>query len=225
MDELFTIGKGSLPFIELLNTERKAKLMDAIIGKLNGEEPTINDKPTDIVWNALVAENEQFALIYSLSKVLQFNTDESERNKKKVDAKASTKEKKERVADFVEDNPSVKEAFRRFSQMREQIGKPLSTVGRNRARIKLERLSEGKADLAVAIIEQSIENLWEGLYELNDKQPEKTGGAGRSAKVQNAFGFSTERTDNDLNAAVWERIRAQWAAEDEEEKGGTECSN
>ena len=94
--------------------------------------------------------------------------------------------------------------------MRDSINKPLSTIAKTKALRKLERLSNGDTDKAVAILDQSTDSFWEGLYDL----PENQTVGQRNPKVQAAYGFSTER-NTDLNSIVWEQIRKGWEEDGE----------
>ena len=57
-------------------------------------------------------------------------------------------------------------AFADYVAMRKQIKKPMSDRAIELAISKLEKLSKGDNDMAIAILEQSILGSWQGLYEL-----------------------------------------------------------
>ena len=66
-------------------------------------------------------------------------------------------------------------AFKAYVQMRVKIKKPMTDRAIELAMKELEKLSGGDADTAVAILEQSILNSWQGLFALRDRQ-QKVGG-------------------------------------------------
>lgn len=66
-------------------------------------------------------------------------------------------------------------AFKAYVQMRVKIKKPMTDRAIELAMKELEKLSGGDADTAVAILEQSILNSWQGLFALKDRQ-QKVGG-------------------------------------------------
>ena len=165
-------------------------------------------------------ENEKVRLITKSSLVKMDTTVNQERLKEKVDANASTKEKKERKTSPLMADAFVFDAFQDWEKMRKQIKKPLTDLAKTRAVNKLEKLSGGDKDKAIAILEQSTDHCWQDLYELKteDEPPAKTADLppNRSAKVQTAYGFGTERKDVDYNKMVWERIRQGWAEQEQE---------
>lgn len=82
----------------------------------------------------------------------------------------------ELMADSPELNQDfVKEAWDSYAEMRKKIHKPIATY--ETARLcakKLKKLSAGDPIRAVKILEQSIENSWQGLFELRP-EGNKTG--------------------------------------------------
>ena len=67
------------------------------------------------------------------------------------------------------------DAFRSYVQMRVKIKKPMTERAVELAMKELEKLSGGDADTAVAILEQSVLNSWQGLFPLKGAQ-QKVGG-------------------------------------------------
>ena len=211
---VFVITEDMSAFIDLLNDERRAKLVGAIYAFLKGEKPDGLDDATSLVFRAFVKESDAYnnarALHHPTTNQDVITEELKKENKEKV-AKA-TKEKKERNEFPLLENPSVAEAWKRFSRMRDSINKPLSTIAKTKALRKLERLSNGDTDKAVAILDQSTDNCWEGLYELPEDKTQTVGQ--RTPRVQAAYGFSTER-NTDLNSIVWEQIRKGWEEDGE----------
>lgn len=63
------------------------------------------------------------------------------------------------------DNTDLDSAFCDFVSMRKKIKKPLTTNALNRAKRKLESLSNGDIQLAILILYQSTDHCWQDLYE------------------------------------------------------------
>lgn len=212
------IQGSNIALLDLLNDERKARLLDAICAVIRGNEPTHLDEATDIVFRSIIRDNETVCPITKSSLVLDVIPEDQERNKKKVSPNGDTKEKKERTTSPLMTDDAVLAAFQEWERMRKMIKKPLTDLAKTRAVSKLEKLSGGDTDKAVAILEQSVDHCWQDLYELKTGDAAKqTSPPQRNAKVQTAYGFGTERKETDYNAAAWARIRQQWAEDDAEE--------
>ena len=208
------ISSNNIALLDLLDEARKAKLVDAICARLRGEEPHGLDEATKIVFESITRDNEKVSPITMSSTTKNLITENQERNKEKK----AKEEKKERTFSPLMSDPLVSDAFQDWEKMRKQIKKPLTDLARTRAVNKLEKLSGGDLDKAMAILEQSTDHCWQDLYELKDeakKQPQQLPPQ-RSAKVQTAYGFGTERKDVDYNALAWERIRQGWKENEEE---------
>lgn len=80
------------------------------------------------------------------------------------------KVKKEPPCYFPTDE-KLNEAFNRFIEHRKKLKKPMDEYKCELAVNKLNKLSSGDNDLAIAIIEQSISEGWQGLFEL--KKPKE----------------------------------------------------
>jgi hypothetical protein len=74
------------------------------------------------------------------------------------------------------DNPELNSAFMDFLKMRKQIKKPMTDLAIKRAVTKLQKLSEipfsneMDEELAIKILNQSVDNCWQNLYELKEKE-------------------------------------------------------
>ena len=66
-------------------------------------------------------------------------------------------------------------AFKSYMNMRVKIKKPMTDRAIELAMKELEKLSGGDADTAVAILEQSILNSWQGLFALKDRKTNNGG--------------------------------------------------
>lgn len=67
------------------------------------------------------------------------------------------------------------DAWEKFEKHRAEIGKPLTKVGRNRARILLERLYREHGMDPAAVIQQTIDHAWVGLHPLKGGADGKSG--------------------------------------------------
>lgn len=216
---VFAIGDENCGFIEMLNDEKKARLLDAICATVLGGEMPPLDEATTIVFRVLQRDSEKLSPITKSSLVTDVVTEDQERNKEKVCTNVHTKEKKERMPDSILADQAVSAAFAEFEKMRKMIKKPLTDLAKTRAINKLERLSNNDPGTAVAILNQSVDHCWQDLYELKEEPIAESRHElprQRSEKIQKAFGFSTERTDVDYNKIAWERIRQGWAEDSQE---------
>ena len=212
---MFTIGDENCGFIEMLNDEKKARLLDAICATVRGGEIPPLDEATNIVFRVLQRDSEKFSPITKSSQTLDVITEDQERNKEKVCTNVHTKEKKERMADSILADQTVFAAFTEFEKMRKMIKKPLTDLAKTRALSKLERLSGGAPDKAVAILNQSVDHCWQDLYEVKTEERRETQKM-RNANVQRLYGFSTERMPGnpdyvDYNKLALEKIKRDYA--------------
>lgn len=77
------------------------------------------------------------------------------------------KDKKERDTYYPNDE-KLNQTFADYVAMRKQIKSPMTDRAVELAMSKLEKLSGGDNDKAIAILEQSIMNSWKGLFELKE---------------------------------------------------------
>ena len=67
------------------------------------------------------------------------------------------------------DDPNLDSAFKEFLSMRTKIKKPLATEKAfSRLKNKLEDLSGGDTDMAIAILNQSVDHCWSDVYGLKN---------------------------------------------------------
>ena len=70
----------------------------------------------------------------------------------------------------------LESAFQEYLTMRKKIKKPICTeMALRRAMNTIERLSKGDNDLAVKILNQSVDHCWQGLFELKEDSSNKLG--------------------------------------------------
>ena len=105
--------------------------------------------------------------------------------------KESKKEKIGKLEETIED----------FEKMRKSIKKPLTERAKKILLLKLNELSNNDEELAIKILEQSILNSWQSIYEL------KEGGTGGSKKYKTSFGTTNdkhnEKTDRTHDGEGW----------------------
>lgn len=90
-----------------------------------------------------------------------------ERKRKEIKEKKTDKEDKHPLQiDF--DN-----AFDDFVKMRKEIGKKITERGQELIKNKLRKLSGNNIVKATAILNQSIENSWQGVFELKESTPQE----------------------------------------------------
>ena len=60
-------------------------------------------------------------------------------------------------------------ALKDFINMRTRIKKPLTSLAKTRLLNKLEELSKGDENLKIAILNQSVDNCWQGIFALKEE--------------------------------------------------------
>lgn len=98
-----------------------------------------------------------------------------------IDKNSIVKDSKEKDIDksiskkktvYYPDDEMLESAFQEYLTMRKKIKKPICTdMALHRAMNTIERLSKGDNDLAVKILNQSVDHCWQGLYVLKDSEP------------------------------------------------------
>lgn len=71
-------------------------------------------------------------------------------------------------------NTDLSNAIKDFIDMRKRIKKPLTDRALNILFVKLDTLSDGNDSNKIKILENSILNCWQGIFELKPEQKEKT---------------------------------------------------
>ena len=84
---------------------------------------------------------------------------EKEKEKEKENKKENIKEKKPTALDDV---------LVEFKKMRKEIKKPITDRWLELVKMKLEKMYPGREDLQRMCLEKSIENSWQGVFELNN---------------------------------------------------------
>lgn len=135
--------------IETINEQKTTRLnivnFDTYNTQRNDDE-TINErKPTR-------SRNDDETILTPNKNVKNVKNDKEEKNNKPLPREWMS----ENLLKTLED----------FKTMRKQIKKPLTDAGAELILNKLEKLSNKEPDTARAILEQSIENSWQGIFEL-----------------------------------------------------------
>lgn len=114
----------------------------------------------------------------NVKNIKNVNNDKNEKNvKKEKDITNVISQKKV----YYPNDELLNDAFKEFLSMRNKIKKPLCTPrGITRIMNKINTLSGGDNDLAVKILNQSVDHCWQDVYELktNDKQDRQGFGSG-----------------------------------------------
>lgn len=67
---------------------------------------------------------------------------------------------------FCTGSPALDDALRGFEEMRKKLRKPLTDRAKKLTLGKLEKLAPGNEEMQIAILDQSVENSWQGVYRL-----------------------------------------------------------
>lgn len=67
------------------------------------------------------------------------------------------------------ENKALDKAFSDYVEMRKKIKKPMTDRAVELAKSKLDKLSKGNVNMAIAILNQSVLNSWQGLFELKER--------------------------------------------------------
>ena len=103
------------------------------------------------------------------------NNDKELKNDKNIKEKDITNVISKKKS-YYPDDELLDEAFNEYVTMRKRIKKPICTdKALHRAMNALEKLSGGDNDLAVEILNQSVDHCWQGLFELKEDNSNKQG--------------------------------------------------
>lgn len=67
---------------------------------------------------------------------------------------------------FCTGSPALDDALHGFEEMRKKLRKPLTDRAKRLTLGKLEKLAPGNEEMQIAILDQSVENSWQGVYRL-----------------------------------------------------------
>ena len=113
------------------------------------------------------------------------NAEQTDANKRKAkqskekQSKAEEKKAKETIfADFASGDADLLSALQDFEAMRNRIKKPMTDQAKKRLVTELEKLAPGDRDAQIAILHQSEDHCWAGVFALKDDrsyQPSRSG--------------------------------------------------
>ena len=90
----------------------------------------------------------------------------SQDNRKEIATELDIKKEEKRIKNKYYEDSELDKAFADYCDMRKFIKKPMSDRAIELAKGKLDKLSNGDKETAIAILNQSIEHSWQGLFEL-----------------------------------------------------------
>ena len=138
-------------------TDEKAKLLL----KENGSYSLSSGEPIN---DTRLAKQEEKAC----SRLASGSQNKEEKTKKAAEPK--------KPVVYYPNDSLLDEAFKNYVAMRVKIKKPMTDRAIELAIKKLDKLSGGDTDTAIAILEQSVLNSWQDLYELKGNNRQKVGG-------------------------------------------------
>lgn len=113
------------------------------------------------------------------------NAEQTDANKRKAkqskekQSKADEKKAKETIfADFASGDADLLSALQGFEAMRNKVKKPMTDQAKKRLVTELEKLAPGDRDAQIAILHQSEDHCWAGVFALKDDrsyQPSRSG--------------------------------------------------
>ena len=132
-------------------------------GNSNGNtDRTLTETPTETVTK-------------HIQECKECNNDKELKNDKNIKEKDITNVISKKKSYYPNDE-LLDEAFNEYVTMRKKIKKPICTdKALHRAMNTLEKLSGGDNDLAVKILNQSVDHCWQGLFELKEDSSNKQG--------------------------------------------------
>ena len=114
------------------------------------------------------------------------NAEQTDANKRKAkqskekQSKAEEKKAKETIfADFASGDADLLSALQGFEAMRNKIKKPMTDQAKKRLVTELEKLAPGDRDAQIAILHQSEDHCWAGVFALKDDRPYQPSRNGR----------------------------------------------
>lgn len=99
---------------------------------------------------------------------------------KEKQSKAEEKKAKQTIfADFASGDADLLSALQDFEAMRNKIKKPMTDQAKKRLVTELEKLAPGDRDAQIAILHQSEDRCWAGVFALKDDRPYQPSRSGR----------------------------------------------
>jgi hypothetical protein len=117
-----------------------------------------------------LSSNNRFTTIHicNWGNLQQYgNTKREHQSNNRVTTKEhSYKNKEYKNKELIKDDLFTK-TFNEFAKMRKTLRKPLTERGAELIRLKLEKFAPDDVPMQIAILERSIENSWQGVFEIN----------------------------------------------------------
>lgn len=124
--------------------------------------------------------------ISTQSKVKKSKVKDIKKSKKESEGKSQ----REAIKEYAGNTADLEEALLAFCEMRKKLKKPMTDYALQLALKKLEVLSGGDKEKKVAIVQQSIENGWQGLYEYK-------GGVAGGTSNRNTYGYKNQNRSSE----------------------------
>ena len=115
------------------------------------------------------ASNTQLNKQITGSILKEYKNDKNVKNVNKEKKEVTNVTKKKEPVVYYPNDELLDNAFKEYLTMRNKIKKPITTKQcLTRAMNTLDKLSGGDNDLAIKILNQSVDHCWQGLFELKD---------------------------------------------------------
>lgn len=151
--------------------ERQTSNKSTVVTIVNWQRYQSDEKQNDKqITNKCQTSEEQMTNNQKTNEELSYYT-KKERNKEDKNSKNIAPKES-----YYPDDELLDEAFNEYVTMRKKIKKPICTdKALHRAMNTLGKLSGGDNDLAVKILNQSVDHCWQGLFELKEDNSNKQG--------------------------------------------------
>ena len=132
----------------------------------NSDEYT-SETPTETPTNTPTEHKQEYK---------EYKNDKNVNNVNKEKKEVTNVTKKKEPVVYYPNNELLDNAFKEYVTMRNKIKKPITTKQcLTRAMNTLDKLSGGDNDLAVKILNQSVDHCWQGLFKLKEDNSNKQG--------------------------------------------------
>lgn len=188
-------------------------------GVLHGTIYTLHEKPEKPIMEKPILDKPRLGKPI-LENPTQLNTNPLSTKKQSTDKQITPPRPKD---PFAVDSPELAEALKGYEASRKAMHKPLTLRAKTLTLNKLRKMAPGNEELQIAILDQSVERGWQGIFPLKQDYQRKTGGTGipqfdvaaRAIEMINnnqpAAETDMERKEREEN----ERIYNEWLREQE----------
>lgn len=149
----------------------------------------INDVPLPLTEKSTVDEKINGTVDEKINGTVDENVKDNNTsiNNTSINKKEKVKKEKEpsgldNLIECYTDNPKLRETILDFIKMRKAIKKPVTDKGLSLIFKKLDKYSGGVDDYKISMLENSIENSWQGVFELKDVDITKQKNQGKEEK-------------------------------------------